>query len=169
MERLKWFAQAGLELDWTDVYVGLSVGYIEPQEAVLWAGEYWSRHPDEENPLIHELASARLDESGAIREIVEKLAHSENGDRDRARRKWRYLFLKRALSRQSEPEQLLVEIERVYADFDYPEEMEHLVYYMPAAEETAGLSSDQARLHLIALARELLEQEGAALGLRPTV
>jgi len=168
VERLKWFEKAGLRLDWTDVHVGLAAGYIEPREAVLRAEEYWSHYPDEENVLIHELAAARPDEQDAIRQIVAKLASSENGDVERAKRKWRYLFLRQVFAQQTGPRQLLLDIERVYADFDYPEEMEPFIYHMPASEDISGLTPDQARQRLIALAREFLEREGAALGAAPT-
>lgn len=167
MERLKWFQEAGLELDWTDVQVGLCNGYIEPREAVLRAEEQWSQHPDGENELIQELAAADYDEHDTIRKLVEKLASLENGDTEHATRKWRYLFLRQALSQQVEPAQILVAIERVYADFDYPEEMSHFIYYMPAAEDISGLTPDQARQRLIALAQKFLKEEGAALGIRP--
>jgi len=168
VERLRWFQQAGLRLDWTDVHVGLVAGYIEPREAVLWAGEYRNQHPEEENALIHRLAATQVDESDTIRAIVAKLASSENGDGEHAKRKWRYLFLKRVLAQQVDPQQLLVDVERVYADFDYPEEMEPFIYYMPASEDISGLTPDQARQRLLALARQFLDQEGTALGVRPT-
>lgn len=166
MGRLEWFHQAGLELNWVDIWEGLNAGHIQPQEAVLHAVSFWEQHSDCEDTNIIELASASKDEDDLVRKAVAQLAANEHADKSSAKRKWRYLFLRHVLLQPAKPEDLLVDIERVYADFDYPDEMSHFIYYMPQKQGAVSGSPEEARQQLIGFALEYLRQEGVALGVK---
>lgn len=62
-------------------------------------------------------------------------------------------------SLSSQGETLLHDIEEVYADFDYPGDMEPFIYYMPCSERNA---SSQA---LLVRFKKFLQEEKTRLGL----
>jgi hypothetical protein len=69
-------------------------------------------------------------------------------DETTARKKWAYLLLKRLYEKKTEVADPLGLVEHIYADFDYPEELEGFVRWMPATEpvsspEEAAVTMDQ--------------------------
>jgi hypothetical protein len=102
---------------------------VEPNSAILWAGDYLLDHPDCETSHLIQLATASPSEVETVRRALHALTEGESEDnRLRAVRRWRYLFL-RDFKRSSSD--LPVALERVYADFDYLPDLAHLIYYMP--------------------------------------
>ena len=53
-------------------------------------------------------------------------------DETAARKKWAYLLLKRLYEKKTEVADPLGLVEHIYADFDYPEELEGFVRWMPS-------------------------------------
>ena len=58
----------------------------------------------------------------------------------------------------SNVQDVLVKIEGVYADFGYPEDMKHFIYYMPADEEI-GLNYEENCTQLVKKLKKFLQEE----------
>lgn len=119
------FERHGLSLGWSDVQEGLRRRFLTPQEAVLFA----------EVTLPDYKESQTLQHQTDILLMVDELAsHDRPAGEDVPTRRWRYALLKDLLAKGGPIEDTLVAIERLWADFDYPVEMKHLMYYMPTAD-----------------------------------
>ncbi len=86
-----------------------------------------------DSDLIVELASATKSEAHKVGDILTKLASSENAGTE-AKSKWLFLALAWLFDQKDSLEDPLAEVERIYADFDYPTEIENLVRYMPTTD-----------------------------------
>ena len=92
---------------------------------------------------------------GSSEEAIAVLSKAGYVDDGRGRDILRYAIL---ASLDSEGQELLDDIESVYADFGYPRDMEPLIYYMPS-------EGDSSTDDLVKRYREFLVSEGARLGL----
>lgn len=63
-----------------------------------------------------------------LKPVLEDLASEM---RDYSPKHWLYVLLSDVFHRKEEFEDPLGEVEKIYADFDYPEEIESFVRYMP--------------------------------------
>lgn len=63
-----------------------------------------------------------------LKPVLEDLASEM---RDYSPKNWLYVLLSDVFHRKEEFEDPLGEVEKIYADFDYPEEIESFVRYMP--------------------------------------
>jgi hypothetical protein len=84
--------------------------------------------------LLYELAVVLPDEVERIAEIFKELDYPGRFDdpRDSAR-KWLYLQIKAAYLQRAKFKDPLEVVEEIYADFDYPPSISHLVRYMPVS------------------------------------
>jgi hypothetical protein len=67
-------------------------------------------------------------------------------DEGTARKKWLYVVLKRLYEERDQFPDPLGLVEEIYAAFDYPEEMEDFVRWMPAKQPVADERSGLARI-----------------------
>jgi hypothetical protein len=74
-------------------------------------------------------------------------------------RKWRFYLLTELLKNVQDPEELLMKVEGVYADFGYPEDMVSFIYYMPPENGIVDNNPEKARLHLIDKLKKFLNEE----------
>jgi hypothetical protein len=82
------------------------------------------------DPVVEELACLLMDERTRVDEIlVGEVAERSQGGSDRL---WLYLTLAWVYENRDRIDSLLDVVELIYSDFDYPEEMEDFVPYMPA-------------------------------------
>lgn len=84
------------------------------------------------DPAVIELAGLTKTEAHRVGDLLRDLAEaSKDKDLGLAKRKWLYLVLTWLYENQERIDDPLGEVEIVYADFDYPAEIEGFVRYMP--------------------------------------
>ena len=124
------FINARLTLSWRAVLYGLENELAAPTVPVEAAA---NRLGDSEDtpPALLELAIAEADEP--VRHLVQALAATEElADELSLREMWLYLVMAWVYEHKSEVADPLGVVERIYADFDYPESISGLVRYMPS-------------------------------------
>ncbi|MCY9402612.1 DUF2247 family protein [Bacillus spizizenii] len=106
-------------------------GWINKIEVMNYAVEYLMNHPVVQQEEILELAWGDKDEiEEAILNIIRV---EENSFYAIEKRKWRYVILLEVKSKYSDhATELLDKLAEVYADMNYPEDMEGFIYYQPS-------------------------------------
>jgi len=124
-------------LTWRDIEFGLSHNYISPEVAIDFA---CSRICDNQAPDPDELIIAGCSKDDPMLERVRILAEREAPTTSAAdvRAKWLCILLAWLYENRATFEDPLGMIEAIYTDFDYPEEIAHLIRYMPNAEPDLG-------------------------------
>lgn len=82
--------------------------------------------------LIDRLESAFPEERSAV--AMQLALLDENFNEDAISRRWLVAFLTDLYDKRDAIADPLGEVERIYADFDYPESVESFVRYMPASD-----------------------------------
>jgi hypothetical protein len=124
-----------VNIQWQEVVWGYKHGYLNWSEIVRLAEIKLQQ--GREKPLEIELASLGKEEVWRVRELVDKLSRNEMDtiSTDRIKKKWLYLVLAWVYENRKEISDPLGKVEEVYADFDYPEEIEQFVRYMPIEKD----------------------------------
>ncbi|MDO4906506.1 DUF2247 family protein [Neisseria sp.] len=126
------------QLSWEDIKFGYGSEYLGWIDVVNFAKHQLNFFP--ENDLICELSLVTKSEAYKVGEIISKL--SPNFDyTDYDKKKWLYLVLKSIYENKDSFNDPLGEVEKVYEDFDYPEEIEPFVRYMPNDDWQTGMPS----------------------------
>ena len=126
------FAKRIKSLSWDEVRSGIENKWLEPSIAVDKAMVVVSS--DEYSDLELALASLGYDQTTEILTAVNELSPSEI-ESGLDQRKWSKILLTWLYLHRSSYSDPLQEIEILYADLGYPEEIAHLVRYMPAEGE----------------------------------
>lgn len=127
------FVRNRLRLSWRDALWGYEHQLIGWSAIVDLATERLSAGSND--PLEIELAGLTKMETYQVGELLRKLASgSPEEDGVFAQRKWLYLLLAWLFENKESVPDPLGEVETVYADFDYPPEIEGFVRYMPVTD-----------------------------------
>jgi len=87
------------------------------------------------DPFEIEIAGIQKGENHQVGELLRKLASLEHRtDKKLSQHKWLYLNLAWILENKANILDPLAEVETIYANFDYPKEIEGFVRYMPATD-----------------------------------
>lgn len=87
------------------------------------------------DPLEIELASLNKSEAYQVGDLLRKLASSSRDENcGLAQRKWLYLILAWLFKNKEIIHDALGDVETIYAEFDYPSEIESFVRYMPVTD-----------------------------------
>lgn len=120
---------------WSDVDMGLRNGWLNAPAALEIAIQKIADNPNAPHAEVM-LASTEPTETAEITEQVEKVAKAESeADRKRSKRRWLYLILAWLYENRASVADPLAEVEEIYSDFDYPEEVARFVRYMPPKEQ----------------------------------
>ena len=119
-------------LNWTIIYWGIKCDILSPETAVCYADMIVGINPDIDAPEIIELLSAENVQKNNILMQIQKLVSSEISDKERSLKIIRYILLKEIQS----SENALEEAEKLYVEFDYPEDMEEFIAYMPVRDKS---------------------------------
>ncbi|MED4079458.1 DUF2247 family protein [Halalkalibacterium halodurans] len=131
------FKQNKIKYDWRTLYVGLKMDLIKYSDVVNYAVEFLTEHPDISDENIVQLAwgGADIDYESLLVDILKELHINElNLDAEvwqLEKRKWRFgilAYLK--MKHQDDLEELLNKVAEVYADFNYPEDMDSFINYL---------------------------------------
>ena len=143
------FAQSGVEPRGDAVVFGISSGLLSTTAVADF--EEWmisNRGIDGSYELL--LFDGTRAEAVAV---LERAGYHDDGDGESM---LRYVIL---ASLDSTGQQLLLDIESVYSDFDYPQDMEPFVYYMPSE----GVHNTPE--HLAEIFKNFMDSEKNRLGL----
>jgi hypothetical protein len=162
------FKKSKLNYDWKTLYVGLKLGLIEYSDITNFAVEFLASHPDSNNQNIIQLAWGGNDID--YERLLENILKESNVDDlfpdsdvwQFEKRKWRFgilIYLKRI--HQDDFEELLNKVAEVYADMDYPEDMDSFINYLtPKDGYNPSLHSPEENVaRLINLFNNFLNQE----------
>lgn len=135
--------KSGIDYDWRTLYVGISINLIECNELTIYALKIMEDNEYKDDEFINELAWGIEDNLKG--EILTKMIFKFNLDMlipqssswELEVRKLRYAILNYLNITIDDDNELLKKVEEVYADFNYPQEMEGFIAYMPAKENIA--------------------------------
>lgn len=128
---------------WQDVQFGLKNQLMDPNAVSELADEHLESV--DPRPEVIELAIAEPGES--VVEEVDTLARREEPTPEATFHRWLYLVLAWLYDHRAELADPLQDVELVYADFDYPEELAAFVRYMPTNEPDLGdRAANEARM-----------------------
>ena len=128
------FGNRIVDLTWVEVKHGIAKGWIDCGVAVDKAVEALQSDTYTEDET--ELAGLDFSDTFAIEDKVHALAQP-SAEVDTVR--WAKIALAWLYENKENLENPLMAIEELYADFDYPEEIAHLVGYMPHEGEPKDL------------------------------
>ncbi|WFE14107.1 DUF2247 family protein [Bacillus atrophaeus] len=162
------FNQFKIKYDWKTLYVGLTLDLIKYGDITNYAVEFLTRHPETNNQNIIQLAWGDKDfdyESLLLNILKESNIDDLNLDVDSwqvEKRKWRFgvlVYFKKMY--QEDFEELLNQIAEVYADFNYPEDMDSFINYLPPKDNfnQSKYSKEENVARLINLFNEFLNKE----------
>lgn len=124
------FVQQNANLTWLDWSWGFGHGYVDRSDLVGMASSFVF-HNSTKDTLI-QLACVSDEESDYIQNLLDKMAREYQEPQSAIpKEKWLYLTLAWLFHNRSNYQDPLGEVESIYADFDYPEQIEHFVRYMP--------------------------------------
>lgn len=132
-------SDARIEYSWNTIYIALLYDFIETSEVKEYAIKEMSSDDYQYNESINKLAWGTTDKSLTIRLILSgNLVKITDSVKEFELKKIRYVMLFALLNQYKNPYQtLLKQIERVYADFDYPDDLSSFVYYMSPTNSTS--------------------------------
>jgi hypothetical protein len=120
-----------------------------------------------DNEIVAELARLNKEQVWRVGELVGKLAREEQPESDgTVRRKWLFFLLAWIFEKRQNIADPLGEVEMVYSDFDYPNEIEGFVRYMPVAADYDPKEHSQINniRRLFSLWRDYLDKTSMELG-----
>lgn len=131
------FKENGVKYDWKTLYAGLKLDLIKRSDIVNFAVEFLTKHPGANNQNVVQLAwgDDDLDYENLLENILkESFSQDLNFDTEAwqlEKRKWRFAVLTNLkIKYQNNFEELLNKIAEVYADFNYPDDMDSFIYYL---------------------------------------
>ena len=135
--------KSGIDYDWRTLYVGISINLIECNELTIYALKIMEDNEYKDDEFINELAWGIEDNLKG--EILTKMLIKFNFDMlipqssswELEVRNLRYTILNYLNITIDDDNELLKKVEEVYADFNYPQEMEGFIAYMPPKENIA--------------------------------
>ncbi|URZ15089.1 DUF2247 family protein [Clostridium felsineum] len=147
--------KSGVDYDWRTLYVGISINLVECNELTTYALKMMDDDKYEEDELINELAWGI--EDNLKDEILTKMLLKFNFDMLISEstswkleiRKLRYVILNYLRSTIEDDNELLRKIEEVYADFNYPQDMEGFISYMPVKDNSYTYYHEENKKRMI--------------------
>lgn len=135
--------KSGIDYDWRTLYVGISINLIDYNELTIYALKIMEDNEYEDDEFINELAWGIEDnlKGEILTKILLKFNFNmlipQSASWELEVRKLRYAILNYLNNTIDDDNELLKKVEEVYADFNYPQEMEGFIAYMPAKENIA--------------------------------
>lgn len=120
-----------IPLNWSDIYWAYKNQMIGWRDIVSYASDCIK--DGDTDVLVINIAFVDKNNLFYLNEVLPKLGEHEN---EHTKKKWLYIKLRYCFENMSLYNDPLAEVESIYADFDYPHEIESFVRYMPKAEST---------------------------------
>lgn len=136
LELLKSF---GISYNWLTIYVGIVLDLIDYTVVSRYATEELSNSTNVEISEIIELACCnsqknKVEITNSLEKIIGEKPNNFDNNFLNEKNKWLYCVLKNLSLNINDSLELLKEIEIIYSDFNYPEEMECFIIYMPCKD-----------------------------------
>ena len=164
--------QNNINYSFGTLLVGIQYGVINNVDVANYAVKYLIMHPDETNPMITELACVNHMVSNIESVLIEVLKLKScvivPGTKDWIfeERKVRFCLLFELKQNIINKSELLERITEVYADFNYPFDMEDFIYYMPAKDyDPAQHTFEENQDRLLDLFDSFLQKEKGELSI----
>lgn len=119
-------------LTWGEMLYGFSHGYFGWRTAVDLATKKVEEGDSEAEAL--DLAMIDKEDAWKTGDILSSLATKETAVRPAAQDVWLFISLLWLYEHREEFQDPLMEVEEVYADFDYPEAMKEFVRFLPPSD-----------------------------------
>ncbi len=156
------FDKIKMPLDWAMLYYGINHEILSVDIAQKFACrklEHDEQISEEELELSWN-SNNRLD----VLELIEKILDIQgNVDEsiEKAKDKIRIAIIIYLRETEKDKERLLEQMDRIYADFDYPEDMEKFISYMPISDESISASHtvDENRNYLLSRIDNFIEEQ----------
>jgi hypothetical protein len=116
-------------LTWGELSYGFSQGYVGWRTAVDFAITKMEEGATEAEVL--DLAMVGKEDVWKIGDILARLATQETNARPSVKEIWLFILLRWLYENRREFQDPLMEVEEVYADFDYPEAISSFVRFLP--------------------------------------
>lgn len=144
------------KIRWPDLLWAFENGYIVVRDFVKFAGYTLNSKSDDLQMTLTNFGDGDMYEAEAIARRLASLDASEP-----LKEIWLFLILKWLYEHPTEFENPLEEVEKIYADFDYPVSIEEFVRYMPAVGDydPAAHDANQNQRRLYSKWNEYLERE----------
>lgn len=157
--------KSGIDYDWRTLYVGISVNMIYCNEITIYALKVMCDYKYDDNDFINELAWGI--EDNRKNEILTKMLikfnldmlTSDSQDWNLEIRRLRYVILNYLRSKIKDNNELLKKVEEVYADFNYPQDMDEFIAYMPVKGSVLMNSIEDNNKRIINNLDNFLESE----------
>ncbi|HFB2896890.1 TPA: DUF2247 family protein [Neisseria gonorrhoeae] len=114
-----------VRLSWKDILWGYENKYLGWADVAAYARKMTLSDHDER---VFKLSLTNKSNIFELKPVLEDLASETRGY---SPKNWLYILLNDVFHRKEEFDDPLGEVEKIYADFDYPEEIESFVRYMP--------------------------------------
>ena len=151
-----------MPIDWAMIYYGIENHIFDINIASEYACrllEYRNQISDEELELIWN-SNNRLEVLEMIEKIFDHQGNTEENNH-RAKDKIRVAIIIYLRKTIKDKEKLLEQIEKIYADFGYPEDMEKFIIYMPSCDEyiPENHTIEDNRNHLISSLDDFIKKQ----------
>lgn len=149
-----------VRITWNDVYFGIKNGFLNLDCVRDYALRCIELNEDVFQEVI-DLAWPNKDELSVI-EIIKKILDKEqNFNVEKASMKWQYCIIKHLESKNLKPEELHSKLNELYADFNYPEDMEEFISYMPTKDgyNPTEHSKDENNKRILQKVADFLEKK----------
>jgi hypothetical protein len=149
------FIQTLTKLNWSELKFGLDHQLLKPRAAIDRATEQVCETSQPSQDLLDLIP---LSEADRVRELVNRLASRETPvSNEHVRKKWLFIVLAGLFDCRESTVDPLGFVEEVYADFDYPSEIESFVRYTPMEGDSLG-NQEQNEARLFANWNDYLQQ-----------
>ncbi|MDP4118739.1 MAG: DUF2247 family protein [Bacillota bacterium] len=127
-------------LTWSSIYWGIQKSIIKPESAIQYANKIVEVEPHIDNPEIIELLITDTQDREAILSLINNII-GNNKDKEKSSLKiLRYAILSDVQKNAKNNQDLLEKAEDIYADFNYPSDMECFISYMPVQDDQYNVS-----------------------------
>lgn len=156
-------------LNWSCIYWGIKEKLIEPENALMYANMIVKNNPDTDTPEIIELLIVDEVNEDNVLPLIERMFSGKKELVDQKTisvRTLRFIILFEIQKNITDNQELLDEIETVYADFNYPSDMDSFISYMPVQDDEYDVSKHSLKENeqrLIDKFNDFMNQEFGAL------
>ena len=130
-------------INWSCIYWGIQEQLIGSENAVIYANKVIENSPDADVPEMIELLITDEADKDNVLPLIERMFPDKKeleNKKPSAIRILRFILLLEIQKNRTDNQDLLDEIENIYADFDYPSDMEDFISYMPIRDDEYDVS-----------------------------
>ena len=142
VKHVKWWT-------WQELNWGMENNIIDKRDIIDYAKEILDEQTKEFDVVLEVSISEEYEDISKYLDIL--VSSEDNQDDSDIEDKWRYVIIQDLYNNQTKYENVYENIETVYSDFDYPEDMVGFIRYMPS---NSGCSFEESWEKYLGVARE---------------